>query len=488
MRINIRTHQQARFMKPPSIRHALSLSTLQQLLTQLSGVVVFMVLVWSFDKTTMGQFNFVAAVWLLVFSMLGFGLEHLMVQKVAAGKEDVAHLLALYRRHVALVAFVLIVLSVLIGNFIKSIPSYLFIGICCSQAMQLMAAPYRQLANGLQQYRIWLWMSITAHLLRIMILPLLFLLHQVSLLTVVLLYNIAALAEWGLSYYLCRMELLIHPARRISWKQYNALLREALPQLGVIVCQTALSRLDWILLGLLTTPILVAEYSVANKLFEMASLPLLVMAPVLFPRIAKAFGAGKENLMDEQQLQTILRIELVISVYIVLALNLCWTQLVNLLTNQVYGNTTQPLFGILSLAMPLLYVNHVYWSLLFAQEQMKIIFIIFLTALLLNGICNLIGIPLWGAKAAAASYVLAIAIQTILYYRHTKQAAAKKALFHLLPVSLAALLSGYAAVQSSANLFSRLLIGTILYLVLLLLLQQLKKSDRVLFRRIVLSN
>ena len=70
---------------------------------------------------------------------------------------------------------------------------------------------------------------------------------------------------------------------------YLKLLKESLPQAGVVIFTSSIARFDWIFLGILASNIALAEYSFAFKIFEVATLPLLVIAPILIPRFTRLF-------------------------------------------------------------------------------------------------------------------------------------------------------------------------------------------------------
>ncbi len=476
-------------MKSPSLRLALSYSTLQQLLSQLSGAVVFLVSANALDKTALGWFNWVSALWLLLASVLGFGLEHLVVQKTAAGQSP-QYLLALYRKHVLLAGLCILLTAAVLWlvHQPQQVPLYVLAGLAASQCLQLLATPYRQLANGLQQYRYWLWMSATAHGLRIIALPILFWWQKISLQNLVSVYVMSSLLEWLVSIGLGRMQLKIIPAQKLRLAHYSKLLKEAIPQLGVIICQTALSRLDWLLLGILTTPMVLAEYSVANKLFEVSTLPLLILAPVIFPRIAKIFSK-KEKIAaggDLSAIPFLLRAELVGSVCFAMLLFTGWETIVNFVTQHRYGTATKPLFSILCFAMPLLYANHLFWSILFAEEKGKLLFRIFLSALLVNVAVNLCLIPYAGVKAAAAAYLAAIALQTVLYACNISQRDTRQALFSIFPVAVSALASVMVSQQLVRHWIGQAFLETVLYIFLLWITGQWKFSDQRFLKKILL--
>jgi O-antigen/teichoic acid export membrane protein len=414
-----------------SFRSAVSLSSVQSLLSQLSGIAVFWVMMISLDKSSLGMFSWIQAFWLLIFSVSGFGLEHLVVQKVASGTQA-SPLMGQYLLHTLLVS-VLILGCIVVGGwsgFLKTIvPFYLFAGLAISQILSFLTAPYRQIANGMEAYSSWFWMSATAHMVKLAVIPLLWCLHLISLPQVVMVYISAATAEWLLAILLFRFRIQIKPVFSRAYGQYKSLVRETLPQLGVIICQTALSRLDWVLLGWLVTPLAVAEYSVTNKLFELTTLPLLILAPVLFPRLIRMYHKGKIPSTSEKGfVQALLETEMLVAMGVVLVLLIVWVPVINTVTHQQYGASTFRILPWLLPAMPLLYLNHVGWSILFAREQMTTILRIFLLSFFTNAILNTILIRYGQGVAAAAVYSFSVLIQTAGYVYTVRERILTRAL------------------------------------------------------------
>lgn len=132
-------------------------------------------------------------------------------------------------------------------------------------------------------------MAVCSNVLRSIALIVFAVLHQFSLTTVVFIFIAGDVAELLVSILI--MQYVIKVPVKLQWNkgEYKGLVKESLPQFGVAVFTSALSRLDWILLGILSTNIVLAEYSFAYKVFEVATLPMLVIAPVLIPRFTKLF-------------------------------------------------------------------------------------------------------------------------------------------------------------------------------------------------------
>jgi O-antigen/teichoic acid export membrane protein len=82
---------------------------------------------------------------------------------------------------------------------------------------------------------------------------------------------------------------------RLKWDRpnYLNLIREALPQMGVVLITSSLARFDWIFIGFMLSAYKLAEYSFAYKLFEIASLPIINHSAVTYPPVYQNVYAGR---------------------------------------------------------------------------------------------------------------------------------------------------------------------------------------------------
>src|SRR5262249_16512650 len=143
------------------------------------------------------------------------------------------------------------------------------------------------------------------------------------------------------------------------------------------------------------------------------------------------------------KLKRLMRLELVLAVFVALVMNLCWENAVNLFTGNRYGASTIPVIFIMSFAMPLTYLNNVFCSIVFAQNRMRTLFFIFLVSFLVNIAADLILIPLYQAKGAAAGFVIALIAQSICYFRKVDMHEIRNISFHLFPILFSALFAGF---------------------------------------------
>lgn len=451
----------------------ISVSAVQAAVNQFSSVLIFFIISARIDKPALGNLNWMIAMLLIIFSLLGFGFEHITVRKIATGEAPRA-VLQTYLLHVFLCGIFCAVLILLFQPVVPLLREQgrLFIWLAAAQFFSFVCTPFRQIINGMERYRLLFIMSSFANLIKVPALLVVSFAGDLSVEAIVKIYFLASLAELLLSLYIYLKFLRLPMPVIVDWKRYTASVKEALPVFGVIVLSTAIARMDWVLLGLMSTAAVVADYSVANRVFELATLPLLALAPVLFPKIVRSFEHTRDmhRAPANGQLKILIRIEIIIAVFIVMVANLCWEDMINLFTDRKYGTSGKMIFLVMSFAMPLLYLTNIFWSVLFARKRMRAIFFVFLLTFTVNIIADCIAIPLFGPVGAAAGYVLALLVQAIVYFRITDiDNAVKRQVFLLLPVALIACGAGWLAVYLADLLALRMMIACAGYILLLII-------------------
>src|ERR1017187_4625623 len=81
--------------------HDISANSLQLLINQVCGFIIFYVLSVYFSKNDFGEINWSLAVLLTSFSILSFGIDQVAVKKIAAGQSP-QFILSIYITHVLL--------------------------------------------------------------------------------------------------------------------------------------------------------------------------------------------------------------------------------------------------------------------------------------------------------------------------------------------------------------------------------------------------
>jgi O-antigen/teichoic acid export membrane protein len=453
----------------------LSANTLQLVVNQLFGLVIFFILSTSLDKDIFGRVNLALAILLAVFNILSFGIDQIVVRKIASG-DDPRALLSVYLAHVILTGVLFYAALLLLNSFMPQLfgayKLLLFIG--CGKLMIFFSTPFKQFTAGFEQFKLLARMSVISNIIRGIALLVLALLHSVTLNYVVLIFIGGDLAELIWSVILFKYKLKIPIA--ISWnkEKYIRLIKESFPQVGVVVFTSALARFDWIFIGLMVSAVKLAEYSFAYKVFEMSTLPLLALAPLLVPRFTQLFKNKEVRTTD---MRLLLRVEMIVAAFIALILCLSWSPLIDAITNHKYGMVNLKTVFILSLCMPLLYLNNFLWSVSFAQGRLKMILGVITLTFVINLAGDVLLIPILKNEGAALAYLAAMLIQCVAYIKKNDVEGLNTCWQPLLYCTLCALLSGFIAEKIFSNIWLVPISAISIYVAILFVTQQFRISD-----------
>ncbi len=454
----------------------LSANATQLIVNQVFGFGIFYVLSIGLDKYNFGQINLVLAILLAVFNILSFGIDQLIIKKIAAGAE-VSSILSIYVLHVLLTGLVFYGI-IFIGFYLFQSTNYtysllLLIGI--GKLMIYFSTPFKQAVNGLERFKLLAYMSVGSNIVRCAGLIILFLFHHLSLYTVIIVFISGDFIELLCCILLFKRSIKTTLSFKWNGDGYSNLLRESLPQTGVVLITSALARFDWIFIGFMVSAVKLAEYSFAYKIFEIATLPLLVIAPILIPRFTKLFQQTDFRVND---LKLLIRIEMIVAALVALMLNICWSPVIDSLTSGKYGLINVKTIFILSLCMPFLYINNFLWTIFFAQGRLKTILISFIITLMVNVGFDIILIPIFKNDGAAFAFLLACMVQTIYYLKKNTIAGLSHIWMPLILCTASALISGFAAKIFFTNCWVALPAAIVFYIILLFASAQLKLSDR----------
>jgi O-antigen/teichoic acid export membrane protein len=468
--------------------HDISANTLQVIINQVCGVTIFYVLSVYFSKNDFGEINWALAVLLTAFGILSFGIDQLVIKKIASGEEP-RLILSVYVFHVLMAgglfySCLLISYFFLPGIFLQH-NLLLFLGL--GKLMIFLSSPFKQLAIGLGEFKPLLYMSICSNVVRAILLILFSFFATFNITNVIIIFIIGDMAELLLSVFIAKKWLRTSFSIVCNKLIYLKLLKEALPQAGVVVFTSSIARFDWIFLGIFASNIALAEYSFAFKIFEVATLPLLVVAPVLIPRFTRLFYTASNVLHANEKkddLFVLLRFEIVIACFVTLVLNILWVPVIDFITHSKYGIVNRYTILILSSGMPFIYVNNFLWTLNFVQNRLKMIFYIFLVTFLFNIIGDIVLIPFYGGKGAAVAYLLAVVIQYFLFWAKTdfQENTANKSLLSLCP--LAAFVTGCLSIFTFDTNWPVWLMSFCGFFLLLFISRLLRKNDWLIFKRI----
>lgn len=459
--------------------HNLSANAVQLLVNQCCGLIIFYILSIQLAKDSFGKLNLVLAIMLMAFNLLTLGIEQVLIKKIAAN-QALKNILSLYILHVLLSGLffylILLLCNWLIVPAQQLYPLLLVIG--AGKLMIYFSAPFKMMANGLERFKLLAYMLVISNVTRSLGLLILALFKTITLKETMIFFLAGDVIEFVLSLYLFKRNIKIPITLNKEKKLYVNLLRETLPQTGVVLITSLMSRLDWVFIGLMVSTIKLAEYSFAYKIFEIATLPLLAIAPLLLPRLTKIFS----NISPQtNHFKSIVNIELMIAMVSILVLNILWVPVIDFISAGKYGSINVNTIFLLSLCIPFLYVNNLMWTIYFAQGLMKMILHGFILTFSVNLVFNILLIPFFGNEGAAISFLLATIAQTVFYLIKNQLPILQNTWKNICIYLTCTLVSGFLAKHFLQNEALVLTVALLLFAVFLVLTGRLKWSDRKTF-------
>ncbi|MCC6369927.1 MAG: oligosaccharide flippase family protein [Bacteroidia bacterium] len=401
----------------------ISANTLQTGITQVFGLIIFYLTSKYLTKSEFGEFNWSLATGSTIIAFGTLGLDLVFVKRVASG-QNVVLMAGIHFFHTVLTG-VLLCLLVLSVNFI--FPAFtqshpLFFIVFANLAISNVANSFKLCLNGLELYRKLALIALISNVFKLIFVVLLYANNQFTVYNVVLAYLGTSLLELILSNVLLNKSISgkIRPVLKLT--EYKDFIAESLPQLGVVVFDSALARVDWILLGILSSAVATAEYSFVYKIFELSKFPLLIVAPVLLTRFSKLFVVPDDiDNRNRSEIQMFFKLELFLIMIVPIILICIWSPLIDYFTNNKYGSVNEINYWILAPCVPFVCLINFLWTLGFVQGQLKTIMFITISVSLLNIISNSIFIPLYGQIGASLSFLISTILQLLLYLIYIKQ-------------------------------------------------------------------
>lgn len=461
----------------------LSANTLQLIINQLSGLIIFYLLSAGLDKNSFGQINLALALMLAIFNILSFGIDQIAVRKLASG-EDPQTILSLYLTHVLIIGLAFYGLLFIGKPLFPAINSYnIILLIGAGKLMIYFSTPFKQSAIGLERFKLLAYLSVISNIVRACCLIILAFFHNISLPNVIIIFISGDLLELVIGILLFRGSTQIPLS--IKWDKggYLALLKESLPQFGVVIITSALARFDWIFIGITLSAVKLAEYSFAYKVFELSTLPLLAIAPLLIPWFTRLFKDGQPNIHN---LKLLVRMEMIVAAFTIVLINSCWSPVIDRLTAGKYGAVNERTIFILSLCIPLIYFTNFLWTISFAKGRLKMIFTAFVITLSINVIADVILIPIYKNEGAAIGYLAGYAAQSVYFLVKNDVKELNTGLYPLLLCTGCACLSVFGAKFLFMNVWELVGGAVLFYVLVLIVTRQLRWSDGKGLRQLVM--
>jgi O-antigen/teichoic acid export membrane protein len=401
----------------------LSANTFQTIFVQVFGLLIFYVTSRYLGKEDFGELNWSVAFCSSVISILSFGLDLVFVKKVARN-ENRFETCGLHFFHTLLVGFLVVVIGLVLKflapGFSQNHSILLFVFIWLGSSN--IANSFKLGLNGFEAYKQIAILSALINVLKFAGVLLLFYLQVLNLNFIVLTYFILALIELVIAYFMINAQLNRTLTAHFKPKAYKNFILESLPQLAVVLFDSALARIDWILLGLIGTSIATAEYSFTYRVFELSKLPILILSPILLTRFSRLF-ADEMSIQDQlkDDIMGYFKLEMFFVMLIPIVLINVWSPLIDYFTDKKYGAVNEQTYILLAICIPLHAIINFLWTVAFAKGFLKSIMWITITVSILNIICNILLIPKYSSIGAAIAFLITTIVQLVLYIVFVKQ-------------------------------------------------------------------
>lgn len=464
----------------------ISASTLQVILNQLLGLLVFIITSRYLAKSIYGELNWSLAILTFITTLLSLRLEQVVVRKVASG-DDPSKMLTLFLGHTVffgtLFYFILLAGSFLFPSFFNHHSLLLILAI--SHLVSFFSMPFKQLVTGKEKYGRLAIMSSVANLVRAVWLISIIMFSSLDIQQVLVIYIVSSIAELAVNIIMVQTDLRISVTTKWLLKEYLILISQSLPQIGVVFLNACIARIDWILLGFFSTQVITAEYSFAYKVFELSPIPMLIMGPLLLTRFSGYFRNRSEESLKERrpELNFFIRMEMILATFLPLILNIIWVPFIDSLTQNKYGAVNKTTFLLLSFCIPFQYLINFFWSIHFAQNHLVLILRITAVTCIVIVIGDLAFIPLINAKGAAIVYLTAMVIECFLYARHSTFINFRDKWVPLITCIIIAVVSGLTVQNINMPVIGKLFLSGVIYVILLMITGQIRKDDTRVIKR-----
>lgn len=457
-----------------------SANALQIAFSQLGGLVLFWAASKELSKNDFGDFNWYFAVYGTIAAFFSFGFDFIVIKRVSSRQEtDAARMQLIQSLVVCAVSAIPVIALLGMGLFSEQFRATLFLLV----AFQLtyLSMPFKNVLTGKELFAKSAQAVIISNSLKIALVVWMYAVQGVTLYHICLVLAVCNLVELLCyavnSYQALERRFFGNP----GMNYYFGLLKESMPQLGVIIFDSAFARIDWILLGALSTAnaaLNTAEYSFAYKIFELSKLPLLVLAPVLFTRFSKVFYHADAITDDlKNGVRSFFKLELVVGMTIPLILNLSWVPLMQFFTANKYGPENALIYFLLSLTLPIIYMINFLWTAAFAQNQLKLTMTLSIINSCLNILLNVLLIPKYGQVGAAVSFLACNVIMLPVYLYFVKQHVIRLPLKEALGIILVSVTTAVACYFLPGFFIVKTLICLVAYIVMMLSFKIVSFSD-----------
>jgi O-antigen/teichoic acid export membrane protein len=401
----------------------ISANTLQTVITQIFALVIFYLTSKLLSKDDFGEYNWSMAVGATIITIASLGLDVVFVKRVSLSK-NVLEISGIHFFHTLFVGLILSILILLSEWALPAFVNYhpLFFLVFIYLTIINISNSFRLCLMGLEAYKPLAYMALITNVSKFLVILWLYIIESFTIHNVIYTFILSSMLELLLGYMFVSVRISARVKPLFRPVDYKYFILESLPQLGVVFFDSALARIDWILLGIMSTASITGEYSFAYRMYESSKLPLIIISPILLTRFTKIFNNAEPiEEKSRRDIQFFFQTELYIVMLIPIVLVCSWSPLVDYFTNNKYGQVNELNYTLLAACVPLHCIINFLWSMGFAQGQLKNIMFITIAAAISNFSLNFFMIPAFGSLGASIAFLISTIIQTALYVLFIRQ-------------------------------------------------------------------
>ncbi|RYE23168.1 MAG: hypothetical protein EOP51_11350 [Sphingobacteriales bacterium] len=460
-------------MKSKLLKNIFS-SGLQAIAVQVLGVTFFLIASFYLSKDDFGIISWANALSIMITTLLSVGMEQVVFRRIAvSNRSDWAAAAFLAHAFAGSAIGLIIVFLVSVANLsvkMEFLPLFFI-----AQAFTYMATPLKQMLNAKQKFAPYGIIAIISNTLKIGISLAYIKGAGLTMPVAVGIMIVCAAIEFlALLFYVRKTQ---HLQFTFRIQAYKKLIKESMPQYVSVIFDSSLSRIDWVLLGIVGTAAVTAEYSFAYRAFELARLPITVIAPILLAKFAKVLSTDAK--MDDARqalVKSVFQIEIFLAVMIPLVLNILWAPVLDMVFHGKYGSNNAIEFFLLSLNIPFLFAINLVWTICFTGKLYRKIANITIGSAVLNLLLNLILIPNFGGLGAAIAFLATTVLQLTAYTLLLRTATINVNLLSILAYFIVAGVAYVAAIYVTKNIFVQLAISVTIYVGVCVAVKLIRKS------------
>ncbi len=392
-------------------------SGLQAIAVQVLGVAFIGVVAFVLPKDQFGVISWANAVAMFVTTVLSFGMEQVVTRRIAASDRSGWAAAAFLVHNLVgsvLALLVIVFLSKTVGasdEAMQFLPLFF-----TAQAILFLVTPLKQFLNAKHMFTPYGVVAVVSNVCKLLLAFVFIKQAQLSVANVAYILIGCSLIEL--------VALLIYVSTKTSFSfkfrfsAYKKLLKESMPQYMAVIFDSSLSRLDIILLGIIGGGfVATGEYTFAYRAYEIARLPIVIVAPIILNVFAPMLSSGNRlDTTKQHRVNELYTIQMFLAMMIPLLLNIMWSPLLDWVFDGKYGSVNSKEFLILSICVPLHFFMNLMWTLSFTAKKYKMIATVTMLTATINLILNLILIPKYGGLGAAVAYLITTVFQACAYY------------------------------------------------------------------------